>query len=1034
MLVKVKSLRLLPLLILAITAAILAPLTATAKEDISLQLKWKNAFQFAGYYMALEKGYYDEAGLNVTIIEGGPEHSPLEHVLNGDGHYAVSDSGILVSHAKGHPVKVLAAVFQHSPLALAVRKDSGIRTFRDLRGKRVMMQRDEMDASIVASLHKAGVSDSDFIRQDTTFNLDDLINGNTDAFSVYTSDQPHQLKERGVAYRLLEPIQLDIDFYGDLLFTSEKEVAQHSVRANAFMQASLRGWHYALEHIDEAISLIRNKYNTQNLSLRQLHFEASKTGDMILKDEIELGYTSDFRWSQIARTYTGLGLLPEGFKLGNFVYRPAPSFLETVKNYQWQLIISGMLFLLLIFAIQLFLLRKMVRSRTQSLRNSQALQISIANILELIARGEPQNNIFEAIINLFEKRYPRMRASILLIKNDELHMGAAPNLPDEYNSAIEGLAIGPEVGSCGAAAYLKKRVIVEDIATHPNWAAYTGLTLPHKLLACWSEPIFSPDGEVKGTFGMYYDRICSPSPDELADISTAARLAGIAIERDDKVGELRKLSRAIDQACEVITITNHEGIIEYTNPAFTRLTGYQASEAIGKIPRFIRDKQRYQEIQEKLLVNGVWQGKLIETRKDGTTYPAMVNISPIRDEKGEITHFVGVHEDLTDIQQMEERFQQAQKMEAIGTLVGGIAHDFNNMLAGITGNLFLLKRMLNDQPEAMEKLGRIETLSSHAAEMIKQMLTFASKGMIEKQDLSLSTFLKETMRLHRISIPENIDITLDAANGLYVHADATQLQQVILNLLTNARDAVQNRPGPSIHIRLETMLADAEFRKQHDISDKKLFAHLSVADNGHGISEAILKNIFEPFFTTKEVGKGTGLGLSMVFGSIQSHEGIIDVDSSESGTTFHIYLPLIPSPEQSDGLNAPPSLPFGNGETILLVDDDAMLIEANAEVIGSLGYHVITADNGLKAVKIYRESSNQIDIVIMDVVMPKMGGKNAAEKIKGIDPNAKIIFATGYDLESSLEFEIPAANQPTLQKPFSIEVLARTIQSTLKAK
>ena len=1029
MLARVKPLRL--LLILAIAAA-LAPLTATAKEDISLQLKWKHAFQFAGYYMALEKGYYDEAGLNVTIMEGGPEHSPLKHVLSGEGHYAISDSGILVSHAKGHPVKVLAAVFQHSPLALAVRKDSGIRSFKDLRGKRVMMQRDEMDASIVAALHKAGVSDSDFIRQETTFNLDDLINGNTDAFSVYTSDQPHQLKERGVAYRLLEPIQFDIDFYGDLLFTSEKEVARYPVRANAFMQASLRGWHYALEHVDETISLIRNKYNTQNLSLRQLHFEASETGDMILKDEIELGYISDFRWGQIARAYTELGLLPEGFKLGNFVYRPAPSFLETVKNYQWQLIISGMLFLLLVFASQLFLLRKMVRSRTQSLRDSQALQISIANILELIARGEPQNNIFEAIITLFEKRYPRMRASILLIKNNELHMGAAPNLPDEYNKAIEGLPIGPKVGSCGAAAYLKKRVIAEDLATHPNWAAYTGLTLPHKLLACWSEPIFSPDGEVKGTFGMYYDHICSPLPEELADIGTAARLAGIAIERDDKIGELRKLSRAIDQAGEVITITNHEGIIEYTNPAFTRLTGYEANEAIGKMPRFIRDEQRYQEIQEKLLVNGVWQGKIIETKKDGTTYPAMVNISPIRDEQGEITHFVGVHEDLTDIQQMEERFQQAQKMEAIGTLVGGIAHDFNNMLAGITGNLFLLKRELANQEKPMQRLGRIESLTNHAAEMIKQMLTFASKGIIEKQELSLSSFLNETMRLHRISIPENIEITLDITNDLYVFADPTQLQQAMLNLLTNARDAVKKSPHPQIKIKLEAMAADKSFLKKYDITTSKLFAHLSVSDNGHGISPAVIKNIFEPFFTTKEVGKGTGLGLSMVFGSIQSHEGVIDVESSpEKGSTFHIYLPLISSSNSSISKTDSYSIPFGNGETILLVDDDEMLIEANADVIDSLGYRVITANNGLEAVQTCRDVGEKIDLIIMDMVMPVMGGRNAAEKIKGINPKAKIIFATGYDLESSLEFEAPKEGECILHKPFSIDELSRTIQSAL---
>lgn len=1012
---------------------LLAPCTLAAKEDISLQLKWKHAFQFAGYYMALEKGFYDEAGLNVSIIEGGPDQSPIKHVASGEGHYAISDSGIMIAHAKGAKVKVLAAIFQHSPLALAVRKSSGIESFKNLRGKRIMMQRDEMDASIVAALHKAGLSDSDYIRQDTSFNLNDLINGNTDAFSVYTTDQPHQLKERAVRYLILQPIDQDIDFYGDLLFTSVHETKTHPDRVTAFTHASLKGWRYALEHVDETIQLIRSKYNTQNLSLRQLHFEASKTADNILKNEIELGYISEFRWRQIANTYTSLGLIPENYQLTDFIFQPAPSLKETLYFYRWQLVIAGLLFLLLIFAIQSIILRKMVRNRTISLKRNEALQTSIAEVLEMIASGQELTRIFESIIQLFEARYPRMRASILLIQNGELHMGAAPSLPDEYNKAIEGLPIGPMVGSCGSAAYLKKRVIVSDIATDPRWAPYTALTLPHKLLACWSEPIFTSNGEVCGTFGMYYDHICSPTEKELADIFTAAKLAGIAFERDEQIGELRKLSRAIEQAGEVITITNREGIIEYTNPAFTRLTGYKISEAIGKIPRFIRDPSRYKEIQEKLLTNGGWQGKIIEMKKDGSIYPAMLNISPIRDESGEITHYVGVHEDLSEMQKMEERFQQAQKMEAIGTLVGGIAHDFNNMLAGITGNVYLLKQELVNQEKLLEKLERIESLSNHAAEMIKQMLTFASKGSIEKQELSLSSFLKETMRLHRISIPENIEVTLDATDNLYVCADATQLQQTLLNLLTNARDAVKESRNPTIHIKLEPMAAEPSFLKKHDIKKTKLFAHLTVSDNGHGISPAIMQNIFEPFFTTKGVGKGTGLGLSMVFGSIQSHEGVIDVESSAGrGTTFHIYLPLIPSPDEANKESSSSSIPFGKGETILLVDDDEMLIEANSEVIESLGYKVITARNGMEAIQMYKTHPDKIDLIIMDMVMPSLGGKNAAEKIKGINPQAKIIFATGYDLEGSLEFEIPKADESILQKPFSVEVLSQTIRHELR--
>ena len=1018
--------------LLLMTTVLIAPLAAIANEDISLQLKWKHAFQFAGYYMALEKGYYEQAGLNVTIIEGGPDHSPLKHVVSNEGHYGISDSGIMVAHAKGQPVKVIAAVFQHSPLALAVRKNSGIRSFKELRGKRIMMQQDEMDASIVAALHKAGLTNSDFIRQNTSFNLDDLINGNTDAFSVYISDQPHQLKERGIPYRLLEPMEYDIDFYGDILFTSRKEVDRHPERVAAFKRASIQGWQYALDHVDESIQLIRSKYNSQNLSLRQLHFEASKTANMVLKDEIELGYISEYRWKQIAKTYISLGLISNGYQLNDFIYLPEPGLMETLARYRWQLIIFGLLFLLIVFATQSWMLRKMVRSRTESLRDSELLQRHVSRVLEMIAGNENITVIFEEIIRVFESRYPEMRASILLVKQGKLYKGAAPHLPDEYNAAIEGLEIGPMVGSCGTAAYLKERVIVEDIATDPRWAPYTELALPFKLLACWSEPIFNATNGVVGTFAMYYDQPYKPDTKAIEDITNAAKLAGMAIERDRKIEELRKLSRAIEQATEVITITNREGLIEYTNPAFTKLTGYDASEVIGKVPKLMRDENRFQKIQKELLKNGTWQGKVVETKKDGSAYSAKLSISPIRNEQGEITHYVGVHEDLTEIQLMEERFHQAQKMESIGTLVGGIAHDFNNMLAGVAGNVYLLKLELTGQDKLMNKLDRIESLTNHAAEMIKQMLAFASKGSVEKQTLPLDSFLKETMRLHRISIPANIDITLDTVDGLYARADATQLQQVLLNLLTNARDAVQESPNPHIHIKLEAMVADRDFLRKHNITEKKLFAHLSISDNGHGISPEIIQNIYEPFFTTKEVGKGTGLGLSMVFGSIQSHDGIIDVESNVTEvTTFHIYLPLVSSSKETSSDTKSPSIPFGNGETILLVDDDLLLLEANAEVIASLGYRVITAHDGVQAVETYRKSTAQIDLIIMDLVMPKLGGKIAAEKIRAINPDVKIIFATGYDPMSSIELEAPLLGQEVMQKPFSVESLSQAIKRKL---
>ena len=247
----------------------------------------------------------------------------------------------------------------------------------------------------------------------------------------------------------------------------------------------------------------------------------------------------------------------------------------------------------------------------------------------------------------------------------------------------------------------------------------------------------------------------------------------------------------------------------------------------------------------------------------------MLTISPVRNEEGEITHHVGVHEDLTKLQEMEERFYQAQKMEAIGTLVGGIAHDFNNMLAGITGNLYLAREAAKSQPAVTEKLGRIESLTGRAADMIKQLLTFANKDMVQKRSVPLTPLLKETMRLHQVSVPENVELSLDIIDNLQVSADVTQLQQVLLNLITNARDAVAGVEKPRIGIRLEQFIANAAFRKKHEPCKHSEYAHLSVTDNGYGISDEHMAHIFEPFYSTKGVGKGTGLGLAMVFGSLK---------------------------------------------------------------------------------------------------------------------------------------------------------------------
>ncbi|MDQ6999755.1 MAG: PAS domain S-box protein, partial [Mariprofundus sp.] len=331
------------------------------------------------------------------------------------------------------------------------------------------------------------------------------------------------------------------------------------------------------------------------------------------------------------------------------------------------------------------------------------------------------------------------------------------------------------------------------------------------------------------------------------------------------------LSKAVEAAGDSVIITNRDGTIEFVNAAFTRITGYTSEEAIGSKPSMLKSGEQNRAFYEQMwnsITNGKpWHSRLVDRRKDGQFFPAELSISPVHNVAGEVTHFVGITRDLTEREALEEQFRQAQKMEAIGTLVGGIAHDFNNMLAGITGNLYLASRKSQDNPDVMQKLDNIERLSFRAADMIKQLLDFARKGQVSMKKMQLVPFIGKTLKLLQTLVPANITLHKDiCTDELIVTGDVTLLHQILMNLLNNARDALDGVDNPCITVKLEKFNADETFIRTHADVSKNHYAHLSIEDNGCGIPEHQIEHLFEPFFTTKEQGKGTGLGLSMVFG------------------------------------------------------------------------------------------------------------------------------------------------------------------------
>ncbi len=379
---------------------------------------------------------------------------------------------------------------------------------------------------------------------------------------------------------------------------------------------------------------------------------------------------------------------------------------------------------------------------------------------------------------------------------------------------------------------------------------------------------------------------------------------------------------------------------------------------------------------------------------------------------------------------LEAQFRQAQKMEAIGTLAGGIAHDFNNMLAGMLGTLYLVRKDLPDNPQAQEKLKQVEVTGFRAADVISQLLTFARKGDAHLQVLALKPFLKEAIKMARSGIPESIHLSLNVpVEACTVKGDVTLLQQVLLNLITNARYAVRGCSQPEIQVSLAVVQPDKKWRLKYPALPNDPFVQLTVADNGCGINLEIQNRIFDPFFTTKKVGEGTGLGLAMVYGTVQSHHGVIEVESEQGkGCAFHVWLPLIDD-HQLSSADTEQQIIMGKGETILLADDEPAVREVTQELLESMGYYVLAATDGMQAVQLFEQHHNEIKLALLDVVMPQLSGVDAARRMRELAPVLPVVFQTGYGEDQVQE---DMTSSCVLTKPIDIPELSCILRQLLE--
>lgn len=495
--------------------------------------------------------------------------------------------------------------------------------------------------------------------------------------------------------------------------------------------------------------------------------------------------------------------------------------------------------------------------------------------------------------------------------------------------------------------------------------------------------------------------------------------------------EQARLATAVENAAEAIIITDFDGIIQYVNPAFESIAGYPRSEIIDRhISLLDSGKQGpafFQDMWQTLRQGRVWKGHFVNKKKDGSHYETEATISPVKGQDGTITNFVSVQRDVTHEVELQKQLRQAQKMEAIGTLAGGIAHDFNNLLMGIQGNVSLSISEPDITAPLLENLQKIEQYVQDGVKLTKQLLGFARGGKYEVRLTDLNQLLEEQSLLFSRA-NKHISFEMNYAASLWsVEADKGQLEQVILNLYMNALQAMP-REG-TLTVRTENVTIDKDRFQPYRVKAGR-YVKFTITDTGVGMDEKTQHRIFDPFFTTREKGRGTGLGLASVYGIVKNHDGYIDVSSSEGqGTCFEVYFPA------TDKVVAPQDK-FAESEvraveTVLLVDDEEMIIDVGTRMLTRLGYEVLTAANGVEAVETYRANQDRIDFVLLDMVMPKVGGGEVFDRIRAINPAAKVILCSGYSIDGQATDILKRGCNAFIQKPFNLNSLSKQIRAVL---
>ena len=505
-------------------------------------------------------------------------------------------------------------------------------------------------------------------------------------------------------------------------------------------------------------------------------------------------------------------------------------------------------------------------------------------------------------------------------------------------------------------------------------------------------------------------------------------------ERKRAEEQIREQAELLDQAQDAILVRDLDQNILFWNKGAEKLYGWSAAEVIGRNAEEILYKEhsaQFDAARQAIIEDGEWKGEVHQARRDGTEIIVESRWTLVRDEEGQPKSILIINTDVSEKKRMESQFLRAQRMESIGTLAGGIAHDLNNVLSPILMAIDMLQLKVSDE-NSRKWFEVLRTNAERGASMVRQVLSFARGVEGERVPLQPKHLIKEIVKILRETLPKSIEIKFEVPNDLWlISADATQMHQVLMNLCVNARDAMPE--GGSISIKAQNVFLDENYARMHIEAKAGRFVSASVSDTGPGMAPEVQSRIFEPFFTTKEMTKGTGLGLSTALTIVKSHGGFINVYSElHKGSQFAVYLPALDVPGTFDPAAAQTDLPLGRGELILVVDDEDSIREITRGTLETFGYTVLTASDGTEALALYADKKNEIAVVLTDMVMPFMDGPATIRALQRMNPDVRIIAASGLGTgmhagEGTLE-----GVSVFLTKPYTAEKLLKTLAGVLR--